>query len=86
MDSLESKRLREELIQLRLARHELKRVILDEKEQPAPDTQVESQSVPLELVTVSQSSEESISLSELCDRFVEVKVEQGLRQKVIDDT
>ena len=84
VDSLEFKQLREELIQLRLKQHMLKRLSLNDKSVEV-ETQVEPQSPSSSSELTIQSSEGSISLSQLCDRFVEVKTEQGLTQKVINE-
>ena len=84
VDSLEFKQLREELILLRLKQHMLKRLSLNDKSVEV-ETQVESQSPSSSSELTIQSSEGSISLSQLCDRFVEVKTEQGLTQMVINE-
>ena len=84
VDSLEFKQLREELILLRLKQHMLKRLSLNDKSVEV-ETQVESQSPSSSSELTIQSSEGSISLSQLCDRLVEVKTEQGLTQMVINE-
>ena len=84
VDSLEFKQLREELILLRLKQHMLKWLSLNDKSAEV-ETQVELQSPSSSSELTIQSLEGSISLPELCDRFVEVKTEQGLTQMVINE-
>ena len=77
VDSLEFKQLREELILLRLKQHMLKLLSLNDKSVEV-ETQVEPQSPSSSSELTIQSSEGSISLSQLCDRFVEVKYGTGV--------
>ena len=87
VDSVEFKHLRDELIELRLTRHEMKRVMLEEKQRQDSGstlqrpTQTIINQVPIQI----ESTTNSLTLSELSKLFLETRVGGGYAEKTILD-
>ena len=87
VDSVEFKHLRDELIELRLTRHEMKRVMLEERERQNSTTSVQSipETATTQVPVQAESSTNSLTLSELSKLFLESRVGGGYAEKTILD-
>ena len=87
VDSVEFKHLRDELIELRLTRHEMKRVMLEEKQKhdSGSTLQPPTQTVTTQVSTQTESTTNSLTLSELSKLFLESRVGGGYAEKTILD-
>ena len=87
VDSVEFKHLRDELIELRLTRHEMKRVMFEERERQNSTTSVQSipETATTQVIAQLESSTNSLTLSELSQLFLESRVGCRYAEKTILD-
>ena len=87
VDSVEFKHLRDELIELRLTRHEMKRVMFEERERQ--NLTVPIQSVPetptTQVIAQPESTKSTLTLSELSQLFFDSRVSGDYAIKTILD-
>ncbi len=87
VDSVEFKHLRDELIELRLTRHEMKRVMLEEKQRQDSGSTLQRpiQTIINQVPIQIESTTNSLTLSELSKLFLETRVGGGYAEKTILD-
>ena len=87
VDSVEFKHLRDELIELRLTRHEMKRVMLEQKQRQDSGSTLQrpTQIVINQVPTQIESTTNFLTLSELSKLFLESRVGGGYAEKTILD-
>ena len=84
VDSVEFKHLRDELIELRLTRHEMKRVMFEERERQNSTTLVQSipETATTQVIAQLEETKSSLTLSELSKLFLEVELVVGMRKRL----
>lgn len=84
VDSVEFKHLRDELIELRLTRHEMKRVMFEERERQNSTTSVQSipETATTQVIAQLEETKSSLTLSELSKLFLEVELVVGMRKRL----